>query len=126
MASKSRTRQVQRKKVLLFSKEGRELVSDSKLVLSQYSPDTVRDPLQQHQHQQSPAPGPAGHASLSDHTYSTRDPECTSCHVTFSNREEQVEHYKLDWHRYNLKRKLKGLEGVGQDQFERISGEKIL
>ena len=31
-------------------------------------------------------------------------------------------HYKLDWHKYNLKRKLKGLTCIGEDEFETLSG----
>ncbi|ORX78291.1 hypothetical protein BCR32DRAFT_282442 [Anaeromyces robustus] len=34
---------------------------------------------------------------------------CLTCHTTFSNNELQREHYKSDWHRYNLKRKIAGL-----------------
>lgn len=46
------------------------------------------------------------------------DSQCLSCHVTFADREEQVEHYRLDWHRLNLKRRLKGLSPLSQDDFE--------
>lgn len=31
-------------------------------------------------------------------------------------------HYKLDWHKYNVKRKLEGLPCVGEDAFEAMSG----
>ena len=47
---------------------------------------------------------------------------CHSCQATLANREEQVIHYRLDWHRYNLKRKLKGQPTVDQDEFERVAG----
>ncbi len=47
---------------------------------------------------------------------------CHTCQTGFTIREEQVEHYQLDWHRYNLKRKLKGLTHVNQEDFEKISG----
>jgi len=48
--------------------------------------------------------------------------QLASCQVSLSNREEQVAHYRLDWHRYNLKRRLKGQLHIGQDEFERIAG----
>ena len=50
------------------------------------------------------------------------DASCLCCQVSFSGRQEQVEHYKLDWHRYNIKRRLKDLEPVDQTHFERLAG----
>ena len=49
--------------------------------------------------------------------------ECNSCHVSFTDRAEQVTHYRLDWHRYNLKRRLRGLPHVSQAKFEEEAGE---
>lgn len=57
-------------------------------------------------------------------SYGQGDPSCLTCLVSFGSREEQVEHYRLDWHRYNIKRKLRGLEGVDQAHFERMEGER--
>ena len=31
---------------------------------------------------------------------------CCACHMAFSTNEIQREHYKTDWHRYNLKRQV--------------------
>ena len=56
---------------------------------------------------------------------STDEARCTACGLTFENRQEQVSHYRLDWHRYNLKRKLNGLSCIGEDDFEALSGENI-
>ena len=50
---------------------------------------------------------------------------CQSCRVVLGDREEQVVHYRLDWHRYNLKRRLKGLVSLSQEEFERIAGENL-
>ena len=47
---------------------------------------------------------------------------CHSCQAALANREEQVIHYRLDWHRYNLKRKLKGQPPLDQEEFERVAG----
>ena len=47
---------------------------------------------------------------------------CLSCQHSFASREEQIDHYRLDWHRYNLKRRLKGQAAVSQEVFERIAG----
>ena len=50
--------------------------------------------------------------------------EPLTCHtapgVSFTTMEELKEHYKSDWHRYNLKRKVAGLPVVGNDLFQRV------
>uniref|UniRef100_A0A672T7Y4 Ankyrin repeat and zinc finger peptidyl tRNA hydrolase 1 n=1 Tax=Sinocyclocheilus grahami TaxID=75366 RepID=A0A672T7Y4_SINGR len=33
---------------------------------------------------------------------------CSACRCHFESREEQMEHYKLDWHRFNLRQRLEG------------------
>ncbi|CAD5117869.1 DgyrCDS6614 [Dimorphilus gyrociliatus] len=43
---------------------------------------------------------------------------CNSCDIDLSNRDEQVTHYKSDWHRCNLKRKLKNLEKISEEKFD--------
>ena len=48
---------------------------------------------------------------------------CQSCHVELGDREEQLVHYRLDWHRYNLKRRLKGLAPFTQEEFEKMAGD---
>ncbi|XP_060591292.1 tRNA endonuclease ANKZF1-like [Ruditapes philippinarum] len=47
---------------------------------------------------------------------------CNSCDAVFAHRVEQKRHYRSDWHRYNLKLRLKGKEKVSEEQFEDISG----
>ena len=42
---------------------------------------------------------------------------CTSCQCNFTDRGEQVAHYKSDWHRYNLKRMLRSEEPVDEESF---------
>eukprot|EP00118_Oscarella_pearsei_P016354 m.155117 g.155117 ORF g.155117 m.155117 type:complete len:673 (+) comp38658_c0_seq8:12-2030(+) len=54
---------------------------------------------------------------------STSSRACSACLVEFLNREHQVQHYKLDWHRLNIKKKLRGLLPVAEDEFEKISGD---
>lgn len=78
--------------------------------------------------------------------------ECLACRCTFTNREDQVfssfvsnsfinvrhrrwrchfslslvcqvEHYKLDWHRFNLKQKMLGTTPVTAEEFEKRTGE---
>lgn len=34
----------------------------------------------------------------------------------------QMEHYKLDWHRFNLRQKMAGLPPVTVEEFERKTG----
>ncbi|XP_030065882.1 tRNA endonuclease ANKZF1 [Microcaecilia unicolor] len=43
---------------------------------------------------------------------------CSTCQCVFENREEQIEHYKLDWHRFNLKQRLMGKVTVSVQEFE--------
>uniref|UniRef100_H3DGD0 Ankyrin repeat and zinc finger peptidyl tRNA hydrolase 1 n=1 Tax=Tetraodon nigroviridis TaxID=99883 RepID=H3DGD0_TETNG len=47
---------------------------------------------------------------------------CLACRCTFTNREDQMEHYKLDWHRFNLKQKLLGASPVSAEEFEKKTG----
>jgi pre-60S factor REI1 len=42
---------------------------------------------------------------------------CITCHVAFNNGELQRAHYKSDWHRYNLKRKVADLGPITADEF---------
>ncbi|XP_059503610.1 tRNA endonuclease ANKZF1 [Stegostoma tigrinum] len=48
---------------------------------------------------------------------------CSACQCTFENREDQKEHYKLDWHRFNLRQRLLGAQPVTTESFEKIAGE---
>jgi hypothetical protein len=51
---------------------------------------------------------------------------CLACHVAFHSAEHQRQHYRTDWHRYNLKRKVAELAPVTAEQFaEKLLGELI-
>ena len=43
---------------------------------------------------------------------------CLTCRVLFEDADNQREHYKTDWHRYNLKRKLVELQPVTEEEFQ--------
>ncbi len=43
---------------------------------------------------------------------------CTTCSVMFKDAQMQREHYKTDWHRYNLKRKVAEMPPVTLDVFQ--------
>ena len=47
---------------------------------------------------------------------------CATCKVEFDDLQEQRQHFKLDWHRYNLKQKLSGNPGrtVNEEQFNNL------
>ncbi|TKR64559.1 hypothetical protein L596_025069 [Steinernema carpocapsae] len=47
---------------------------------------------------------------------------CLACSVVFANFDIQRQHYKTEWHRYNLKRKVAGLPPISDHQFH----EKVL
>lgn len=44
---------------------------------------------------------------------------CITCHVVFRDLEIQRQHYKSDWHRYNLKRKVAELPPVSVEEFQK-------
>ncbi|ESQ54047.1 hypothetical protein EUTSA_v10025366mg [Eutrema salsugineum] len=43
---------------------------------------------------------------------------CNACNMEFDDEAERKLHYKSDWHRYNLKRKVAGVPGVTEELFE--------
>ncbi|XP_062434581.1 tRNA endonuclease ANKZF1 isoform X2 [Rhea pennata] len=43
---------------------------------------------------------------------------CSTCAQAFDSREEQTEHYRLDWHRFNLKQRLLGRRTLPAERFE--------
>ena len=42
---------------------------------------------------------------------------CVTCHIGFKEHECQRDHYKTDWHRYNLKRKVADMPPVAFEDF---------
>ncbi|CAN7997022.1 unnamed protein product [Ixodes hexagonus] len=42
---------------------------------------------------------------------------CSLCGTEFESRDDQVQHYKADWHRYNLKQKLNGDTILPEQEF---------
>lgn len=42
---------------------------------------------------------------------------CSFCNAMFEDQAQQRLHYKLDWHRYNLKQRLSGLKTISEDGF---------
>uniref|UniRef100_A0A914V5D7 C2H2-type domain-containing protein n=1 Tax=Plectus sambesii TaxID=2011161 RepID=A0A914V5D7_9BILA len=44
---------------------------------------------------------------------------CITCRVVFARGELQRDHYKTDWHRYNLKRKVAELPPIDAEQFQK-------
>jgi len=46
---------------------------------------------------------------------------CTSCRVVLQDRQDQLIHYRLDWHRINLKRKTQGKLPLSAEAFEEIT-----
>lgn len=48
---------------------------------------------------------------------------CSFCNTIFEDKAQQRLHYKLDWHRYNLKQRLNGLKPIGEDKFSLLADE---
>ncbi|XP_031626788.1 zinc finger protein 622 [Contarinia nasturtii] len=46
-------------------------------------------------------------------------PTCLNCNVRFQNADIQREHYKTDWHRYNLKRRVADLPPITAEDFQK-------
>lgn len=44
---------------------------------------------------------------------------CLNCNVKFQDADGQRDHYKTDWHRYNLKRRVAELPPVSAEEFQR-------
>lgn len=44
---------------------------------------------------------------------------CLNCNVKFRDADAQRDHYKTDWHRYNLKRRVAELPPVTAEEFQR-------
>ncbi|XP_043851457.1 ankyrin repeat and zinc finger domain-containing protein 1 [Dromiciops gliroides] len=59
--------------------------------------------------------GPKGHSEVSDRML------CSACGQSFPSRQEQREHYRSDWHRFNLKQRLQGRPPLSAQEFERQS-----
>ena len=50
---------------------------------------------------------------------------CITCGVYFVDSECQKRHYKCEWHQYNLKRKVVGLEAIDFDSFTKLKQNQI-
>uniref|UniRef100_A0A8C0DQ76 Cytoplasmic 60S subunit biogenesis factor ZNF622 n=1 Tax=Balaenoptera musculus TaxID=9771 RepID=A0A8C0DQ76_BALMU len=52
---------------------------------------------------------------------------CNTCRALLDDTEAQRAHYKTDWHRYNLRRKVAGMAPVGAEGFqERVRAQRAL
>lgn len=50
---------------------------------------------------------------------------CSFCNAIFEDQAQQRLHYKLDWHRYNLKQRLHGFKSISEDGFDLLANEGI-
>jgi len=51
---------------------------------------------------------------------------CSTCNAVFSNQEQHRAHYKKEWHKYNLKRKVAGLPFIKESEFnEKIKKQLV-
>lgn len=51
---------------------------------------------------------------------------CSLCGVSFETVEEQRSHTRSDLHGYNLKRKIRGLNSVTENEFEKLVGGQYI
>lgn len=45
---------------------------------------------------------------------------CTTCQIAFELSEEHRAHYKSDWHRYNLKQKIRNRQTIDEPKFHAL------
>ena len=50
---------------------------------------------------------------------------CSACAAAFDSSEEHREHHRGDWHRFNLKRKMKALEPLPADAFAALPAKDV-
>ncbi|KAF2751345.1 ankyrin repeat and zinc finger domain-containing protein 1 [Sporormia fimetaria CBS 119925] len=67
------------------------------------------------------APSPA--PSETDPNSRTNATSCNLCGLNFASVSEQREHVRSDFHGYNLRQKVKGLQPVGEAEFEKLIGD---
>ncbi|XP_071443004.1 tRNA endonuclease ANKZF1-like [Hetaerina americana] len=48
---------------------------------------------------------------------------CSYCCINFDDKIQQRQHYKLDWHRYNLKQNLEGRKPVTEEKFDQLADD---
>ncbi|KAI0423116.1 hypothetical protein F5X98DRAFT_4223 [Xylaria grammica] len=48
---------------------------------------------------------------------------CSLCGLSFATVEDQRSHQRSDWHHYNLKQKLRGIQPVSEAEFEKLLGD---
>ncbi|CAF3045317.1 unnamed protein product [Rotaria sp. Silwood2] len=73
-----------------------------------YFPETPIDPLEIEKH----------HHDIQLQNLSISDTlACATCQVQFTDRTEQTLHFKSDWHRFNLKRKLRNQPPFSSEKF---------
>lgn len=66
------------------------------------------------------APGKVVERPVGERNTSTT---CQLCRTSFSNVQEQRLHVKSDWHSYNLKQKVRGVQCVTENEFEKLVNE---
>lgn len=98
----------------LFSKEGSDIVTsfvDLVDSTSQFAASIAENDTN------TPARAPVISCPSNDSLY------CTSCKVMLQDRQDQLFHYRLDWHRINLKRKVQGKSPLSAEAFEEITSD---
>eukprot|EP01138_Halocafeteria_seosinensis_P002383 gb/GECG01002440.1/.p1 GENE.gb/GECG01002440.1/~~gb/GECG01002440.1/.p1 ORF type:complete len:366 (+),score=54.86 gb/GECG01002440.1/:1-1098(+) len=51
--------------------------------------------------------------------------KCNTCGINFENKEQQKAHYRDQWHRFNLKRKMKGVSPIEDAEFRSLTKEEL-
>ncbi|XP_018562203.1 ankyrin repeat and zinc finger domain-containing protein 1 [Anoplophora glabripennis] len=65
-------------------------------------------------------------AQIDDWSSENENLSCSYCRIKFSDIQSQREHYKLDWHRYNLKQSLVSKPPITEEEFGEKTGNDDL
>jgi hypothetical protein len=50
---------------------------------------------------------------------------CNSCLAVFTESSEHRAHFRSEWHRHNLRRKIKHMQPVSQEEYTALSPDQI-
>ena len=104
----------------VFSKPGQQKLSETHLLRDVLSNKQILESQHDTLATLSPTPDTPLRTAPSLDTLS-----CSLCDVTFCSRQEMLEHYREDWHRYNLRMQLAGKKPMREQEFGLLLSQDI-
>ena len=109
----------------VFSNQGLQKLSETHLLRDALSNKHILDCQQDTFASQSPLLTPPTPDTSAKTAPSLDTLSCSLCDVIFSSRQEMLEHYREDWHRYNLRMQLAGKKPLGEQDFSLLLSQDI-